>query len=280
MRKGLVLPVVVACLLASCKEGKMQNVFSQDEEAEEDSLEAFMGDTLHLFEEDAPPVSVDELFVDFFYSFADDARFQNQRISFPLSCKDGNEEMKLTRDDWMAYNRFTTQNIYSVIYEREHDLDLQKDTTVSSVGVEWIYLQEDYVEKFNFNRINGKWTLTDIEKELCSNLPNSNFLEFYAHFVSDSTFQRSSLATPVKLVLTSDEDENEATEEYLSADDWFNMRHDLPLSSESLVNIDYGQACISQNRKTLLMEGVSNGLQMKLKFDKRSDGWKLIEIEY
>lgn len=258
----------------------MQNVFSQDEEAEEDSLEAFMGDTLHLFEEDAPPVSVDELFVDFFYSFADDARFQNQRISFPLSCKDGNEEMKLTRDDWMAYNRFTTQNIYSVIYEREHDLELQKDTTVSSVGVEWIYLQEDYVEKFNFNRINGKWTLTDIEKELCSNLPNSSFLEFYAHFVSDSTFQRSSLATPVKLVLTSDEDENEVTEKHLSADDWFNMRHDLPLSSESLVNIDYGQACISQNRKTLLMEGVSNGLQMKLKFDKRSDGWKLIEIEY
>ena len=273
MRKGLVVAAV--CLLVSCKDSKMQNVYASEDEVEEDSVEAYVGDTLHLFDEEVePPVTVDELFADFFFSFADDPRFQSQRITFPLSCKEGEEDTRLTRQDWTEYNHFNAQDIYSIIYEREQDLALQKDTSIMSVGVEWCYLKENLVEKYLFNRINGKWMLTEILKE------EIDFLRFYSNFVADSTFQRDAIGPSLKLVLTSEDGEEETTEEILSADDWFNLRNDLPLSTDVLTNIDYGQTCISQNRKTLLMEGVSNGMQMKFKFDKQGEDWKLIEIEY
>lgn len=283
---GLIMEKIFLSLLltivafSSCKEGKGVGIFSSGDEEEEDSIEAFAGDTLHLFEDEEPPEAVDELFDDFFFNFASDVRFQNQRIAFPLSCKDGEEVMKLSRDDWKQLNSFDSQDFFSVIYEREHDLELQKDTSVNSVSVEWVYLQEDYVERFNFKRVSGKWTLTDIEKDQFSCLPNGDFLDFYSQFIADSAYQRNALSQPLKLVLTPQSDDEEEQVEHLSVDDWFAMKSDLPFPEDMLVNIDYGQTCISQNRKTLLMEGVSNGLQMKFRFDKVGNGWKLIQIEY
>lgn len=269
-----------ALFLAGCWGTKDSGSFFDDEEEEADSLESsFSGDTLHLFEEEEIPVSVDELFDDFFFSFADDPHFQSQRINFPLACKDGDETISLSKQEWKEYNRFNTQDFYSVIYEREEDLELQKDTTIQEVGVEWIYLQENYVEKFNFRRMNGKWTLVDIVKESEESTPNGDFLKFYAGFIADSISQRESISQPLKLILTATDGEDEQVEQ-LTIDQWYDLKKDLPFPKDALVNIDYGQSSISQNRKTLLMEGVSNGLQMKFKFDKRNGEWKLIEIEY
>lgn len=281
MRNGLVGVLVLAGVLVSCKDSKMQNAFATDDEQEDDSVEAYVGDTLHLFaEEEEPPATVDELFDDFFYSFVDDARFQRQRIAFPLPCKEDEEETRLTGEEWQQFDRFDAQEFYSFIYEREQDVELQKDTAMQSVDVEWISLRDNRVEQFDFNRVGGKWTLTEVRKVPREKLPNGDFLTFYAQFVNDSTFQRESLAEPVRLILTSEDGEEENQEEELAADDWFNMKGDLPLPTDALICIDYGQACISQNRKTLMMQGLSNGLQMKFRFNKDGDDWKLIEIEY
>ena len=281
MKKGLLVGVAAVGIFAACKDGKVASASDSDENMQGDTIEAYVGDTLHLFDEPSePPVTVDVLFDDFLFGFVDDPKFQRQRIQFPLLCRDGEEEQRLSFDDWKQFNHFDTQDFYSVIYEREQDIELQKDTTLQSVDVEWISLQEDYVERFDFNRIGGKWLLTEIQKERRENTPNSDFLNFYIQFVSDSTFQRSSLAEPIKLLLTPEEDEVDVSEESLSADEWFSMKSDLPLPTNELINIDYGQASVSQNRKTLMMCGMSNGLQMKFRFNKDSEGWKLIEIEY
>jgi hypothetical protein len=111
-------------------------------------------------------------------------------------------------------------------------------------------------------------------------VPNSDFLHFYAQFMEDSVYQRESLAPSIKVVLTSEDGEEEPQIDEINADEWFEMAHELPLPHEALVNINYGQTCISQNRKTLLLQGVSNGMQMQFKFNKNSEGWKLKEIEY
>jgi hypothetical protein len=58
------------------------------------------------------------------------------------------------------------------------------------------------------------------------------------------------------------------------------MRQSLPLPTDAIVNVNYGQASISQNRKILMLQGLGNGMQMKFKFNKQDDGWKLMEIEY
>ena len=279
MRKGLVIAVALGCLL-SCKDSKMTNAFDNDDEMEDDSIEAFVGDTLHLFEEDEPPASVDELFDDFFYNFMDDARFQGQRIAYPLPCNDGEENEKLTKEEWTNYDHFKNQEVLSVLYEREQDYALSKDTSMQHVGVEWIQLKDDDVERFQFNRVGGKWMLTEIDKKKRGNMPNGDFLDFYAKFMADTVFQGKSLAEPLKVILTSDDGEEEPQEEFLTVEEWFEMRHSLPLPTEEIVNVDYGQACISQNKKTLLLQGISNGMQMKFKFNKQSDDWKLTEIEY
>ncbi len=279
MRKGLVIAVALGCLL-SCKDSKMTNAFDNEDEMEEDSIEAFVGDTLHLFEEEEPPAAVDELFDDFFYNFIDDARFQGQRIAYPLPCKEGDESEKLTKQDWAQYDHFKNQEVLSVLYEREQDYALSKDTSMQHVGVEWIQLKDDDVERFQFNRVGGKWMLTEIDKKKRGNMPNGDFLDFYAKFMADTVFQGKSLAEPLKVILTSDDGEEEPQEEFLTVEEWFEMRHSLPLPTEEIVNVDYGQACISQNKKTLLLQGISNGMQMKFKFNKDGDDWKLMEIEY
>jgi len=279
MRKGLVIAVALGCLL-SCKDSKMTNAFDNEDEMEEDSIEAFVGDTLHLFEEEEPPAAVDELFDDFFYNFIDDARFQGQRIAYPLPCKEGDESEKLTKQDWAQYDHFKNQEVLSVLYEREQDYALSKDTSMQHVGVEWIQLKDDDVERFQFNRVGGKWMLTEIDKKKRGNMPNGDFLNFYAKFMADTVFQGKSLVEPLKVILTSDDGEEEPQEEFLTVEEWFEMRHSLPLPTEEIVNVDYGQACISQNKKTLLLQGISNGMQMKFKFNKDGDDWKLMEIEY
>ncbi len=279
MRKGLVIAVALGCLL-SCKDSKMTNAFDNEDEMEEDSIEAFVGDTLHLFEEEEPPAAVDELFDDFFYNFIDDARFQGQRIAYPLPCKEGDESEKLTKQDWAQYDHFKNQEVLSVLYEREQDYALSKDTSMQHVGVEWIQLKDDDVERFQFNRVGGKWMLTEIDKKKRGNMPNGDFLNLYAKFMADTVFQGKSLAEPLKVILTSDDGEEEPQEEFLTVEEWFEMRHSLPLPTEEIVNVDYGQACISQNKKTLLLQGISNGMQMKFKFNKDGDDWKLMEIEY
>ena len=258
----------------------MTNAFDREEDLEDDSIEAFVGDTLHLFEEEEPPAAVDELFDDFFFNFLDDDRFQGQRIAYPLPCKEGEESEKLTKEDWHQFDHFNNQEVLSVLYEREQDYSLSKDTSMLHVGVEWIQLRNDEIERFLFNRVDGKWMLTEIEKKRRTDVPNGDFLDFYAHFIADTVFQRHSLADPVKVILTSDDGEEEPEEEHLDADEWFEMRNSLPLPTEEMVNVDYGQACISQNRKTLLLQGVSNGMQIKFKFTKDGEDWKLMEIEY
>lgn len=280
MRKGLVLAVAAGCLLMSCKDKKMTNVFDTEDEPEEDSVEAFIGDTLHLFDEIEPPAAVDELFDDFLYNFIDDAHFQGQRIVYPLPCKTGDEEEKLTQQEWQQYDHFKNQELLSVIYEREQDFVLSKDTSMQSVAVEWIGLKSDEVEKFHFNRVENKWMLTEIDKKHRSEIPNGDFLNFYARFVADSIFQREALAEPVKVILTSEDGEEEPQEEHLNADEWFEMRQSLPLPTDAIVTVNYGQASISQNRKILMLQGLGNGMQMKFKFNKQDDGWKLMEIEY
>ena len=277
MSKSYFIVLLSFLILTSCGQSKKEAQLA--EEAELDSIMNESPDTLQLFEEKELPKAVDELFDDFFFTFASDARFQNQRIRFPLRFKDEDAELKLTKEDWHNYNRFGQQEFFSVIYEREKDLALQKDTAVHEVGVQWIYLQDGYVEKYNFKRIpQGQWVLFNIEKRDVEQTPNGDFVKFYSQFVADSVFQRSCLVTPIHLHAKPQDDEEESDTE-LSADDWFEMKSDMPIPKDVLVTIDYGQQSTDGNKKNLLMEGVSNGLFMEFKFEKIAGEWRLYGIE-
>ena len=136
------------------------------------------------------------------------------------------------------------------------------------------------MEMYDFNRFDGKWRLANMRKEDWLNTPNGDFLKFYAHFVSDSIFQREALSESIKVILTPGDGNDEAQEEFITKDEWFEIQDGSPVFDEVLINIDYGQTSISQNRKILMLEGVSNGLQMKFKFYKQDEKWMLMEVEY
>ena len=170
---------------------------------------------------------------------------------------------------------FTWGNVSGI--DREKGLVVIKP---SGVDYDGMTADDMVVVDLDGNRVEGKWMLTEIDRQQRDDTPNGDFLNFYARFIADSTFQREALATPVKVILTSEDGEEDAEEEHLDADEWFEMRETIPLPTEALVNVNYGQACISQNRKILMLEGISNGMQMKFKFNKQGDNWKLMEIEY
>lgn len=278
MKRKIFYFLVLCFMVASCSNGGPEKEVEPD--AVSDSVVvAEEEDTLDLFDEVEVPKSADELFNDFFYSFTSDESFQMSRIKFPLVCKDGDEKLKISRSDWKNFNRFTSQDYYSALYERENEIDLQKDTSLSHVSVEWIYLHDAYIEKYNFQRIKGVWILMDIEKSDFYHNPNGSFLRFYADFVSDSISYEKSLAHPLKLLISNEDDGTKYEEETLSESGWKDFKKDMPLPNEFLININYGQSYFSQNRKILLIEGVSNSLFVKYTFDRSNGQWRLFRIE-
>ena len=234
--------IVAVFVFLSCKgSGGDRVAYEPDDSiAINDSIgDDFPSDSLNLFDEDVIPTSADELFNDFFYGFTTDQRFQLSRISFPLK---GNEGGKVQR-------------------------------------VEYYDLQSETVEKFNFQRTNGQWQLSSFEKSSSIYGPNEDFIEFYSKFVSDSLFQKQSIHTPLRLITSEDDEFGDGGDMELSIEDWFEFSSEMPLPRDVMTNINYGQPSISENRKILLVEGLSNGLSVKYKFDKMNGHWRLIEIE-
>lgn len=273
----LFIPVFLSCT------GGGKKIVDVEELHIQDSIDS-ANDTLHLIpEEPEPPKAVDELFDDFFYTFVNKPSFQVRRINFPLKCHEGEDVKDVNRSEWEQFDRFSSQELFSVIYEHDDDMQVQKDTAINRVSVEWIYLQDDYVETFTFRRFKSKWILMTIRISDIEDLPNGDFLKFYAQFVADSAFHSQSIHEPLKLTITDDAYDGEGVSDeqdtLLSVEDWMAMKEEYPIPQDVLVNIDYGQPNQSHSRKTLLMEGMSNGLFIKFKFHREDGGWKLTEIE-
>ncbi len=263
-------------VLVSCKENKERQVKAvvQENLSVEDSV-IVEPDTLELFEEEVLPVSADYLFNDFFYNFASDMNFQRQRIVFPVRCENCDTVVKCSRADWN--DELVVDDYYTILYEREEEIAFQQDTSVAEVTVERINLDIDEVDFFQFRRIEGKWMMTGVRHEPIPETTNSDFLEFYHVFSSDSTHRAQHVAEPVRFILSSEEGEEDEIQD-LSADEWSEVAADLSIPAHTIVNINYGQTCISRNSKLLLVAGISNGLSMRYRFTKIDGRWMLVEV--
>lgn len=288
VRLGVLLQVC-SSLFVSCDLSngiKVANMDNKGEEEKDSVEEVEEEDELQLFEETPLPKAADELFDDFFFNFVSNPKFQSSRVVFPLNVSGGESDISLTKAEWNENDIFTSQEFYTTIYERDDELELKKDTSVNTVNVEWIHLNERKIDKYKFCRVDGKWMLTGMEKLSMDETPNGSFLDFYCRFSSDSLFQRQNIADPLPFNIPPDEETGdmdgeefaEGGVEELSPDDWFELAKEMPLPKDVLVNIEYGQAYFSENVKHLLVQGVSNGLFVKYTFKKYGE-WQLVEIE-
>ncbi len=277
MNRFLFLFLLLGVMMVSCNNAKTKLTplvaasGSQQEEAYDEEL-----DTLELFEPEVLPESADQLFNDFFYNFASDMQFQKQRIVFPVKCEDCDTIIKCKRADWT--DQLVVDDYYVILYERPEEVAMQQDTSIANVTVERINLDINEVDFFRFDRINGKWMMTGVRHEPIPETTNSDFLQFYHAFSSDSTTLRNSILEPLKFVLTSEDEEIEDEVQELSVDEWLSVSGEIPFPSHQIVNINYGQTCISRNNKLLLVTGISNGLFMRYKFTKIDGQWMLVEV--
>lgn len=274
---------MLMCVLASCVGGKKKVDPFETLTKQIDSLnvqpDTAAADTLPKVEE-VIPATADESFADFFYNFASDAKFQRKRIVSPISSYKGDKVVRITREEWQYDPMFSREQVYTVLFDREEDMEMDKDTAVKSVQVDWIFLREHRVKRYYFQRVKNSWYLEAINKEKLahSSSEGEDFFDFYTRFANDSVFQNERLCEPLSFVTVDPEDEFQILETTLEEGQWSAFRP--PLLKEKLTNVHYGQReTTASNTKIIEFKGFGNGFCNTLYFERRNGVWKLRKFE-
>lgn len=275
------------CLLVlattSCGGGKKKIDPFETLTSEIDSLSA-VPDTMVI--DTAPvrpeviPATADESFADFFYNFASNERFQHSRVMFPLSFYKGKNVARIAKDEWKYDPLFSRDLVYTVLFDKEEEMELEKDTAVRSVQVDWIYLKERKVKRYYFQRVSETWFLEAINQEKLAQAEEGkeDFFDFYYRFANDSVFQAERLANPLSFVTVDPEDEFQILETTLDEGQWFSFRP--PLLKERLTNVHYGQESLPDtDTKIIEFKGFGNGFSNTLYFKRRGGEWRLKQFE-
>ena len=105
---------------------------------------------------------------------------------------------------------------------------------------------------------------------------NASFLKFYQRFVTDSVFQEHSINETVQFVGPDPDDDFSMMEGVITPDTWEAFAPTLP--SKLLYNIVYGKPKPAGDEQIFLMRGVSNGLELELRFKKVDGRWLLMKM--
>lgn len=228
--------------------------------------------------EEPKPIEADESFDDFIYNYASDDTLQRQRTKFPLPFYDVDTPVKIEEEDWEHDYLFTQQSYYTLLFDKEDDLDLVRDTALTSVQVEWIYLQTRMVKKYYFERVKGAWMLEAINLRKLEKADDDDFVAFYTRFVTDSVYQSRHISEPLQFITIDPDDEFAILETTLDVNQWYAFRPVLPV--ERLSNINYGQENKDDsNAKILKVNGIGNGYSNLFYFRKRGKEWEMYKYE-
>ena len=241
-------------------------------------------DTLTLDEmtEEAPlPVSVDELFDDFIFSFDQSNRLQRARIDFPLTVVDADGSIRsIERRDWHHRYLFLQQDFCTAFWGSVSQMDaLPRDTSIVHARLEHIFLHSRQVDAYLFNRdtLSGEWYLSEEQISSFEHSPLASFLDFYQRFATDSIYQRQHLSHTLRFRTMDEESDYEVIEGTIDADQWTEFAPELP--QDVLVCVNYGQEYANLNRIVMQLRGISNGLQNVLRFQCDDGKWRLTEFE-
>lgn len=230
--------------------------------------------------EEQVPAAADESFADFFYNFASDEAFQRTRVVFPFSLYKGKQVIRIQKADWKFDPLFSREPAYTVLFDKEEDMEIEKDTSLHSVQVDWIFLTDRRIKRYYFQRKKDSWFLEAINVE---KLPNEedgkeDFYAFYERFSRDSLFQQERLHDPLKFVTADPEDEFQILETTLEQGQWFAFRP--PMMKGRMTNVHYGQPeNIHSDYKVVEFKGFGNGFSNTLYFERYGGVWKLMRFE-
>lgn len=270
---------VLLCLLAACGP-KKTGVDPFANTAEQVDSVLCLADSLQAAEtiEEPKPMEADELFDDFFFNYASDEKLQRERTKFPLPFYKEDTPCKIEKEEWTHDYFFSRQNYYTLLFDKEEDMDMVGDTALTSVQVEWFLLDRHMVKKYYFQRIRGMWMLEAINLRKIEKEENEDFVTFYARFATDSLFQSKHVRDPLQFITIDPDDEFSILETTLDRNQWFAFRPALP--TDRLSNINYGQQNDDHSRtKILKMNGIGDGYSNVFYFRRRGGEWELYKYE-
>lgn len=259
---GLVITLIVT---AACSGGKTER-----ETGDDDSLFLAETDTTLLPDEEETDLPlmpkegeerVDELFDDFLYTFVRSHRIQNSRTEQGLNC-----DLSFMAGEYCT-------NLYS----SQSEMALNEDTMLSVASVERIDLDEQEIISFKFQKQKGKWRLTSKEVYGFAGSDMCDFLQFYARFTTDSTFQYRSMARSIRVTMMDPDDENQSVEGFIDRAQWSAVIGEFP--SGVISNIRYGQIYDGRRRMMLEKMAMGQGLSETFTFEKHGNDWKLTQFD-
>lgn len=278
--KKLIAGIVVLSFLSSCGNKKAHIDPFASLTNEVDSIIHQRGDSTLKKElsEEPIPIEADESFDDFIYTFASDDALQRQRIMFPLSYYNGDEVSKIEERFWKHDDLFTKQSYYTLLFDREEDMDLVGNTELKSVQIEWIYIKTRMMKKYFFERIKGAWMLKTVDLRPIERNENEDFVDFFSRFATDSVFQCQRIHEPLAFVTTDPDDDFSILETTLDLNQWLAFKPTLPV--DRLSNINYGQKNDDRSpTKILALKGIGNGFSNILYFQRKDGQWELCKFE-
>lgn len=230
-------------------------------------------------EEDALPARADELFDDFLFNYSQDSTVQMRRTAFPLPYYKENEKEEVARSEWKKDPLFSTMDFYSVLFTNQNEMELEKDTALNRVQMEYLYLDKKSAKRYNFLRNpKGFWILYKIVEEPFNEQRDPvEFLSFYERFATDSLFQREHVAEEVNFITFDPDDEFKTVECGINVDQWFAFKPELP--TDLLTQVNYGQNVSGLGDKVINFRGNSNGFNNTLTFKRKNDTWILTSFE-
>lgn len=282
MRILIVLIVLFGCMCA-CGGGKNKSETIEAVVVEVDStitMEDSASDDEWIDEEPELPERADESFDDFLYNFLVDSQLQITRIVFPLPYYTDDHKDSITNETWEYDQIFSGLESYAVLFDRQSDMELEKDTSQVSIKIDRRDMKSHRLKRYYFERIKGEWMLEAIDDAVIPSVDSESedFFSFYERFVNDSLFQTERVVDPLPFVTIDPDDEFHVLETTLEKGQWFAFQPTL--SKDVLAHIYYGQR-LSENSSTRIMEfkGVGNGFYNVLYFQRRNGLWKLIKFE-
>ncbi len=262
-------------LLAACSGKKTDG--GKTMESDSDSLKVQQDSLILSGEKEykAEYTHADNLFDDFLYAFSTDNSFQQKRIMFPLTYKANNQTTLLPKEQWKGAKMFPKANVYIVLYDHSGQTGLEKDQSLTSASVQWIYPAKKTVETFHFQKKKQCWLLSEVDKQPLAQADKGGFISFYERFATDSVFASRSVKEPLTFI-TNETSSDTPIEGVLAIPQWFAFKPQLP--SGQLLCINYGQQNQGLTQKTMVIKGVSSGFRYTLTFRKgKNKRWMLTQ---